>query len=87
VLSNRCDYVFSVNSNDFDNKPEWRIADEKVHAAFGQKNTIAVRVPRGDYHNEGRVLRRVSLRALINSGGLHLSGGAPTTGPPASLFP
>ena len=67
VLSNRCDYVFSVNSTDFDNKPEWRIADEKVHAAFGQKNTIAVLVPRGDYDKEGQVLRRVEALAQVSS--------------------
>ena len=59
VLSGRCEYVFSANSTDFDNKPAWRIADEKVAAAFGQKNTIAVLVPRGDYDKEGLILRRV----------------------------
>ena len=30
VLSGRCDYVFDANDTDFDNKPAWRIADEKV---------------------------------------------------------
>lgn len=59
VLSNRCEYVFSTNSTDFDHKPEWRIADEKVHDTFGMKNTIAVLVPRGDYEREGKLLRRV----------------------------
>ncbi len=60
VLSSHCDYVFDTNDTDFDNKPDWRIADEKVADTFGQKNTIAVLVPRGDYNKEKQVLERVS---------------------------
>ena len=60
VLSSRCDYVFDSNDTDFDNKPDWRIADEKVADTFGSKNTIAVLVPRGDYNKEKQVLERVS---------------------------
>ncbi len=60
VLSSHCDYVFDANDTDFDNKPDWRIADEKVADTFGQKNTIAVLVPRGDYNKEKYILERVS---------------------------
>lgn len=60
VLSSHCDYVFDTNDTDFDNKPDWRIADEKVTDTFGQKNTIAVLVPRGDYNKEKYILERVS---------------------------
>ena len=60
VLSARCDYVFDSNDTDFDNKPDWRIADEKVADTFGSNNPIAVLVPRGDYQKEGRVLERVA---------------------------
>ena len=60
VLSSHCDYVFDANDTDFDNKPDWRIADEKVAETFGQKNTIAVLVPRGDYNKEKYILERVS---------------------------
>ena len=60
VLSSHCDYVFDNNDTDFDNKPAWRIADEKVTDTFGKKNTIAVLVPRGDYNKEKYVLERVS---------------------------
>ena len=60
VLSARCDYVFDTNDTDFDNKPDWRIADEKVAETFGSKNTIAVLVPRGDYDGEKHILERVS---------------------------
>ena len=61
ILSARCDYVFDANDTDFDNKPDWRIADEKVADTFGSKNTIAVLVPRGDYEKEQHILERVSL--------------------------
>ena len=60
VLSSRCEYVFDSNDADFDNKPEWRIADEKVSETFGTKNTIAVLIPRGDYNKEKHILTRVS---------------------------
>lgn len=60
VLSSRCDYVFDTNDTDFDNKPDWRIADEKVADTFGSKNTIAVLVPRGSYSKEQRILERAS---------------------------
>ncbi|MBM6887569.1 efflux RND transporter permease subunit [Pseudoflavonifractor phocaeensis] len=60
VLSAQCDYVFDANDTDFDNKPDWRIADEKVADTFGASNTIAVLVPRGDYEKEGRILERAA---------------------------
>lgn len=60
VLSSQCDYVFDANDADFDNKPDWRIADEKVTQTFGAKNTIAVLVPRGDYKKEQMILTRVA---------------------------
>ena len=61
ILSARCDYVFDANDTDFDNKPDWRIADEKVADTFGSKNTIAVLVPQGDYEKEQHILKRVAL--------------------------
>ena len=61
ILSARCDYVFDANDTDFDNKPDWRIADEKVADTFGSKNTIAVLVPQGDYEKEQQILERVAL--------------------------
>ena len=71
VLSGRCDYVFDANDTDFDNKPAWRIADEKVTETFGQKNTIAMLVPRGDYDKEGAILRQVeSLEPVTQVTGL-----------------
>ena len=66
VLSSHCDYVFDANDTDFDNKPDWRIADEKVSDTFGQKNTIAVLVPRGDYTKEGLILERVSQLSQVS---------------------
>lgn len=71
VLSNRCDYVFDTNDADFGNKPDWQLAEEKVSRTFGQKNTIAVLVPRGSYENEGKILREVaSLEPVTTATGL-----------------
>ena len=67
VLSSQCDYVFSTNDTDFHNKPEWRIANEKVADTFGEKNTIAVLVPRGDYEKEQRVLTQVGALEEVTS--------------------
>ncbi len=67
VLSGRCEYVFDTNDADFDNKPDWRIADEKVTDTFGKKNTIAVLVPRGDYDKEKTVLRQVEALGPVTS--------------------
>ena len=67
ILSSRCEYVFDTNDADFDNKPDWRIADEKVTDTFGQKNTIAVLVPRGDYEKEKTVLQQVEALEPVTS--------------------
>ena len=47
VLSSQCEYVFIDSDTDFDNKPEWRIADDKVAETFGHKTTIALLGPPG----------------------------------------
>ena len=65
--SGRCDYVFSTNSTNSGNKPEVRVAMDKIDAAFGYSNTIAVLVPRGDYESEGAILRRVERLPNITS--------------------
>ena len=67
VLSSRCAYVFDTNDADFHNKPDWQLADEKVTDTFGQKNTIAVLVPRGDYRKEAQVLEKVSALEPVTS--------------------
>ena len=67
ILSSRCEYVFDTNDADFDNKPDWRIADEKVTDTFGKKNTIAVLVPRGDYEKEKIVLQQVEALGPVTS--------------------
>ena len=67
ILSSKCEYVFDTNDADFDNKPDWRIADEKVTDTFGQKNTIAVLVPRGDYEKEKTVLQQVEALEPVTS--------------------
>lgn len=60
VLSGKCEYVFSVDSIDSSHKPDYRLAAEKIAGEFGESNTIAVLVPKGDYDKEKNVLQRVS---------------------------
>ncbi len=67
ILSSKCEYVFDTNDADFDNKPDWRIAEEKVTDTFGKKNTIAVLVPRGDYEKEKAVLQQVEALGPVTS--------------------
>ena len=67
ILSSKCEYVFDTNDADFDNKPAWRIADDKVTDTFGKKNTIAVLVPQGDYEKEKTVLRQVEALGPVTS--------------------
>ncbi len=47
VLSSQCDYVFDTNDTDFDNKPDWRIADEKVADTLGRKTPSRCWCPGG----------------------------------------
>lgn len=71
VLSGRCEFVFSVDSIDSNNKPDYRIAADKIAGAFGESNTIAVLVPRGDYEKEKNVLHRISaLEGVTGATGL-----------------
>ncbi|MCI8477983.1 MAG: MMPL family transporter [Oscillospiraceae bacterium] len=70
-LSNRCEYVFSLNSDNSGNKPDYRIQQEHIAQTFGEKNTIAMVVPKGNYEAEKAVLRRVErLDGIRSSTGL-----------------
>ena len=69
--SNRCDYVFSTNSTNSGNMPDYRIAADKIAGIFGNRNTIAVLVPAGDYGSEKEVLERVGeLNGVTSATGL-----------------
>ena len=65
--SNQCDYVFSTNSTNSGNMPDYRIAADKIEEIFGNHNAIAVLVPAGDYQSEKSVLRRVGELEKITS--------------------
>ena len=66
-LSGRCPYVFSTNSIESGNLPDYMIAAQRIRDAFGESNTIAVLVPKGDYDKEGRVLREVEALEPVTS--------------------
>ena len=56
ILSNQCPYVYGYSALTTAKKNDSQIAKEKVEAAFGSSNTLAVLVPVGDYEKEGRLL-------------------------------
>lgn len=59
-LSGKCDYCFSENIIDTNNPPEQRIALDRISGTFGNQNTIALLVPKGDYEKEGKILAEIS---------------------------
>lgn len=59
-LSGKCDYCFSENVIDTNNPPEQRIALDRISDTFGNQNTIALLVPKGDYEKEGEILAEIS---------------------------
>ena len=65
--SNRCDYVFSTNSTNSGNMPDYRIAADKIAEIFGNHNTIAVLVPSGNYQGEKDILQRAGALEKVTS--------------------
>lgn len=65
-LSGKCDYCFSENVIDTNNPPEQRIALDRISDTFGNQNTIALLVPKGDYEKEGKILAEISDLPEIN---------------------
>jgi len=66
-FSNHCEYVFSTNSINGANKPDYRLAAERIEDAFGRSNTIALLVPRGDYDKEKAILRQAQALPQVRS--------------------
>ena len=59
-FSGKCAYCFSENVIDTNNPPAQRIALDRISETFGNQNTIAMLVPRGDYEKEGAILQQIS---------------------------
>ncbi len=59
IFSNRCPYAYGETGLSTMRQNETQIAQERVNAAFGPVNTLAVLVPQGDYEQEGRLLREL----------------------------
>lgn len=66
-FSNRCDYVFTLGAITGANIPDYQQAANRISDAFGQSNTIAMLVPKGDYEKEGAILRRVEALPQIRT--------------------
>lgn len=78
-LSSHCEYVFSVNADNSGNKPAYRVEQEHISCVFGESNTIAMIVPRGNYDAEKAVLRRVGelpgIRSTTGLAGIEVEEG------------
>ena len=59
-FSGKCAYCFSENVIDTNNPPAQRIALDRISETFGNQNTIAMLVPRGDYEKESAILQQIS---------------------------
>lgn len=59
VFSNKCEYVFSVNSIDTNHPSISRVAQDKIADTFGSKNTIALLLPEIDYEKEKQVVNKI----------------------------
>lgn len=67
VLNGHINYVFSNNTIDTGNPSQERIAMDKINGTFGESNTIALLVPKGNYESERKILNQVSELENIDS--------------------
>ncbi len=58
-LSTKTDYAFSKRCVDADRKPPNRIAQDKIDATFGSKNSIAIIIPKGNYAYQKKIIEEV----------------------------
>lgn len=70
-LSNKTNYVFSMDGIDTNHPSQTRIAKDKIAETFGEKNTIAILVPSSDYESEKEIIKKVSeLSEIVGALGL-----------------
>lgn len=67
ALSGHVNYVFSNNTIDTGRPSEERIAMDKINTTFGESNTIAMLVPKGNYDSERKILNQISELDKVNS--------------------
>ncbi len=59
VFANRCPYAYGQTELTTFRQSDAQIAQQRVNETFGRVNTLAVIVPKGDYEQEGRLLREL----------------------------
>ena len=59
IFSSRCPYAYGEAGLSTIRKNDAQLAQERVDSTFGRVNVLAVLVPRGDYEQEGRLLREL----------------------------
>ena len=56
IYSNRCHYIYDVNSIESKKMNEFMASKQRIQETFETTNTMAVVVPKGDYQKEGKIL-------------------------------
>ena len=59
IFANRCPYAYGQTELTTFRQSDAQIAQQRVNETFGRVNTLAVIVPKGDYEQEGRLLREL----------------------------
>lgn len=65
--SSNCEYIYDTSSVESSKKSEAKIAQEKIDAAFGSTNQMAVMVPKGNYEAEARCLKAIEGLDYVDS--------------------
>lgn len=67
IFSNKCPYVYGYSTLKTPKQNENQIAEEKIEAAFGDTNLMALIVPKGDYKSEARLISDVEVLSGTDS--------------------
>ena len=66
-LSQKANYVYSVDSVSSIKQNETQLAKQKIESTFQKSNMLAVIVPRGDYEKEAKVIQDIQELPLVES--------------------
>lgn len=83
IFSNRCHYIYDVNSIESEKKNEFMASKARIDETFETTNLVAVVIPKGDYQREAAIIDQLkgieeidSITALCNvetgDGGEHV---------------
>lgn len=59
IYSNRCHYIYDVNSIDSKKKNEYLASKERIEETFETSNLMAVVLPKGSYQDEAKIIDEI----------------------------